>query len=83
MPMTVPHEHTETEQQIWDHMQAGEWDAIVVLQQQATDREQFEVDYRNATAHYQDAHETSEAERIAATVEEVQNENLAASESGA
>ena len=59
--MSVPeHTHTEQEQAIWDHMEAGEHDQIEQMREDATepeDREQYEEDRSNAWAHYQDAHE--------------------------
>jgi hypothetical protein len=87
-PMTVEHDHTDQEQQIWDHLEAGELDAIDALEDAAyrdqpaelpagevTPVEQFDVDYRNAYAHYQDAHEPPEAERIENTAETVDTQN--------
>jgi hypothetical protein len=87
-PMTVEHDHTDQEQQIWDHLEAGDHDAIDALEQAAyrdqpaelpvgalSPAEQFDVDYRNAYAHYQDAHEAPEPERIENTAEIVEAQN--------
>lgn len=39
--MTIPpHTHTAQEQTIWDHMEAGEWDAIDDMRQAAHDADQ-------------------------------------------
>jgi hypothetical protein len=91
MTMTVEHEHTDQEQRIWDHLEAGELDAIDALEQAAYDAqpgelpagelsppEQFDVDYRNAYAHYQDAHEAPEPERIENTEQTVEHQNESA-----
>jgi hypothetical protein len=87
-PMTVEHDHTAQEQQIWDHLEAGNHDAIDALEEaaysdqpadlpagQLSPPEQFDVDYQNAYNHYQDAHEAPEPERISNTAEDVQAEN--------
>lgn len=85
------HTHTTQEQTIWDHMEAGEWDQIGALHDTATippytppdpapadwepGPDQWNRDYANATAHYQDAHEASEEERAANTADHVEAEN--------
>ena len=91
MPMTVDHEHTAQEQQIWDHMEAGEWDEIDAMRQAAHDADQkppetppppgwlppvaqYNIDHKNANAHYQDAHESPEGERVENTAEQVDEE---------
>jgi hypothetical protein len=95
MPMTVDHTHTAQEQTIWDHMEAGEWDAIDQMREDAQEADQsppetppppgwrppiaqYQIDHKNAHAHYQDAHEPPESERMANTVAHVGEENAAA-----
>lgn len=91
--MTVPaHTHTAAEQQLWDLMEAGDWQQVGALREDALQADQqppshpppagwrppaaqYQTDYRNASAHYQDAHEPSEAERVAATAATVEDEN--------
>jgi hypothetical protein len=94
-PMTVQHDHTAQEQTIWDHMEAGEWDAIDELRQAAMDADQkppetppppgwrppiaqYQIDHKNAHAHYQDHYEPPDGEREAATAAAVERENEAA-----
>jgi hypothetical protein len=92
MTTTSPHNHTAQEQAIWDHMEAGEWDAIDQMRQDAHDADpkppthppppewkppiaQFNIDHKNANAHYQDDHEPQEGEREQATAEAVAAQN--------
>jgi hypothetical protein len=94
-PMTAEHDHTAQEQQIWDHLEAGDLDAIDALEQAAHGADQappetppppgwlppvaqYNIDHKNAWAHYQDAHESPESERIEHTAEHVQAENAGA-----
>ena len=88
MTMTVEHDHTTQEQQIWDHLEAGEHEQIAAMRDAALRDQpddlpagglsppaQFELDYANAYAHYQDAHEAPEGERIENTAETVEQQN--------
>lgn len=95
--MTQP-EHTPTEQEdvLYDHMTAGEWDAIEELRADAyaadptppdpvpedwlPPAEQFDTDYGYAYGHYQADHEAPEAAREVATKVEVSEENATAAE---
>jgi hypothetical protein len=86
--MSVEHDHTDQEQQIWDHLEAGDHQAIDELRQAALEdqpddlpaeglspAEQFDVDYQNAHRHYQEAHEPPEDEREQNTADQAQEEN--------
>ena len=97
MSMTVDHTHTTQEQAIWDHMEAGEWDAIDAMRDAAQSADQkppsqppppgwhppiaqYQIDHKNAHAHYQDHYEPPEPEREANTAVAVERENADARE---
>lgn len=79
--MTVP-EHTPTEQEtaLYDALTVGDHDAIEQARQDASDAEQFDVDYENASVHYQADNEAPQGEREQAMVNVVEAENKAAEE---
>jgi len=69
------HVATDQETALYDALTIGDHDAIEQMREDASDAEQFEVDYAYAHAHYQADHEAPEDEREQATAEVVEAEN--------
>lgn len=69
---------TQQEQAIFDHMNAGEWDDIMVLREtarEAGEEDRFQADFESAKAHYDEQHEAPVTERVANTAAVVEIEN--------
>lgn len=80
----LDHEHTDQEQAIWDHLEAGEHDDIEQLRTDAASApgevsasDQFNTDYANAWAHYQEENEMSEKDREKNTKDQAAEDNQA------
>jgi len=73
-------ETTEQETTIYDELNSGNSMAVMIMQGETEDPEQFQIDYQNALARYQNEHEMPEEEREQATAEAVVEENTEARE---